>query len=116
MFEECKDCHLYLYEFAYGSTRELYGFVEIGSSYTETNEEYAARVLEVRQARKEARQIWNNPECRPFLNAIRDDIEDDSPKLIFADWLCDHDMCEMQEKALRESCRVIASSSLLTDI
>jgi uncharacterized protein (TIGR02996 family) len=106
-FEECKDCPLYMYEYHYGHTRELIGFVEMHSSYDESPGDYRLRQWAKVEARVEARRMWNDPECRPFLNAIRSTPGDNAPSLIFADYLRERGICEMQEQAIRDNCLTV---------
>ena len=99
--DECPDCKLYEYNYAFGNSREFLAFVIFDRNWTDHvgiqihQEKFRRSVL------VEARKMWRNETCREFIKKIQEFPDDNALKLIFADWLKDHDLFPIQEQALR---------------
>lgn len=92
--EECTVCNLYRYEYAYGNYWERIGVVEWTWDYTEN------RTDDWRKYEAEAKLIYASMDGLGHLKAMRDHADQDTPRLMFADWLDDND-CPLNAAYLR---------------
>lgn len=93
---ECPGCGLYVYEFSYGAERDLIGVIET----TWGPNPPAARPGDWRKQEEEAKFIHRSADAQALLRAMRDQPAAETPRLVFADWLDDHD-CPLSAAYLR---------------
>ena len=103
--EECRDCGLYRYEYAYGNSSEWFGWVRLDRYWKKDDDPVGWKSERSRRgsACQEVRAMWNDPSCRPFLLACRENPADAAPALVFADWLDERGLCPGQAAAIREA-------------
>lgn len=110
-WELCHNCGLYTYDIVNGGVTvnsiylEIVGFAELHNVREIRDKEgdvHTLRHMKRYEFLKEARAMYRDVRCKPFLAAIQANQFDHAPRLVFADFLEENGIYPLQSKAIRD--------------